>query len=192
MRNWWWSAIGSSGGTAQNGPEVVNMMAGIRGSCELGTVVEIFLNCFSITCAFHLSDFRLSTRFIGTVVLSSSTWSSCPFSFRTYEAACMCSPISVLSHKEVREYAQLPRVTHRVNCYAFYSMGKRNITQRGTVTQYGTKECISVMYRTETLRNILCRRNRAMPKKIGKPAGWCGNSKAAAGLSEFVELQAHR
>lgn len=30
-----------------------------------------------------------------------------------------------------------------------------------------------------------------MPKKIGKPAGWCGKSKAAAGPSESAELQAY-
>lgn len=136
------------------------------------TVVEIFLNRFSTTCAFHLSDFRLLTQFIGNVVLYSSTRSSCPFSFRMYEEVCTCSLISLLSYKEVRKYTQVPGPICGVSCYAFYSTGKRNITQRGTVTQYGTKECISVMYRTGTLRNILCRRSRAMPKKIGKLVVW--------------------
>lgn len=95
----------------------------------------------------------------------------------------MCSPISVLSHKKARKYAQVPRATWGVSCYAFYSTGKRNITQRGTVAQYGSKEFISVTYRTERLRNISCRRSCAIPKRLASLL-------AAVGIAR--QLQVHR
>lgn len=95
-----------------------------------GTIVEISLNCFPATCVFHLTDFTLFARFIGTIFLSSSTWSPFPFSFRMYEELWMCSLISVLSHKEVRKHALVPRAICGVSCCASYSTGKRNISQR--------------------------------------------------------------
>lgn len=102
MCNWWSRVIGNFGGTALNIHLLWTRWMGSVEAVSWATVVEIFLNHFSTTCAFHLSDFRLLTQLIGNVALYSSTRSSCPFSFRMHEEACTCSLIS-LSHTRKSE-----------------------------------------------------------------------------------------